>query len=108
MRVDSDRGSKPDAILASGVIGRSRGYSSRRLWQGLVATHRRRYRAGFHANLGRELPERFAVPLIYRREASVRLAVKNQASGCGEHARPTLRARGPRLRNLPNDVARWC
>src|ERR1700693_4904523 len=72
----------------------------------LFATHRKRHRRGFHPNISGELPECFAVPLIYHREASVGLTVEKQASRCGENAGPGLGARGSGLRNLPNDLAR--
>jgi hypothetical protein len=47
----------------------------------LVATHRKRYGGNFHANVGGELPERFAVALMYRGKAAVWLTVGNQTSG---------------------------
>src|ERR1019366_1180544 len=58
------------------------------------------------ANVRRELPQRFAVPLICRRKAPVWLAVEDQFSSGGENTRPGFGARGPGLRNLPNDFAR--
>ena len=71
----------------------------------LLARDGERHRRGFHADIGGELPERFAVALIDGGEASVRLAVEDQAAGGGQNAGPGLRARGPGLRNLPGDLA---
>ena len=49
----------------------------------------------------------FAVPLIDRGKAAVWLAVEDQTSSGGQHARPGFGARGSGLRNLPDDLARF-
>src|SRR4051794_3581527 len=71
----------------------------------LLAPETERHRRRFHPNVGRELPEGFAVPLIHGREAAVGLPVKDQAARRCEHTRPGLGTRRPGLRNFPNRFA---
>src|SRR5437773_6130961 len=71
----------------------------------LVAFKHKGHGRGFHANVGGELPQRFAVPLVDCRKPAVRTAVEDETSSGGENTGPGFGARGAGLRNLPHDLS---
>jgi hypothetical protein len=73
----------------------------------LISIHGEGDGGRLHKNVGRELPERLTVPLIYGCEASVWLAIEDQASCGSQNAAPGFGARGPGLRNLPRNLPRF-
>jgi hypothetical protein len=72
----------------------------------LIGSYGERHGRAFHADVGWELPQGFAGPLIGGGEASVGLAVEDQASGGGEDAGPGFGAGRAGLRDFPRDFAK--